>query len=87
MRFRSWRTATSAESTGEKIHTGDAREQLAGKELDVRIREWRETIALQKVEHALAVEVGDDADVVPEVEAVAQMDAPVAVATVGNTGL
>jgi hypothetical protein len=48
----------------------------------VRAREGREAVSLEKVEHALAVEIGDDADVVPEVEAVAQMDAFVAVAPI-----
>jgi hypothetical protein len=55
---------------------------LARKELDVRAGEWREAVPLQKVEHALAIEVGDNADVIPEVEAVAEMNALVAVASI-----
>lgn len=42
-------------------------------------REGHESIALEKVEDALAQEVGDDADVVAEVKRVSQMDTLVAV--------
>lgn len=51
----------------QKSHAG---EELFRELLDVRAREWYEAIRLEKVKHALSVEIGDDADVVPEIEAI-----------------
>lgn len=62
--------------------TGDAREELAGKLLDVSAGERHKGIALEEVKDALAQEVGDDADVVAEVERVSQVDTLVAVVLV-----
>ena len=58
------------------------REQLTGKCLDVSAWEWSEVVDLQEVEHALTVEICDNADVVPEVEALPQMNAFVPVVLV-----
>jgi hypothetical protein len=66
----------------EVVQEGNTCEKLACKCLDMSAREWREVVGLQEVEDALAVQVRDDADVVTEVEAVAKMDALVAVALV-----
>jgi hypothetical protein len=55
---------------------------LPRKELNVRAWERREAITLQKIENTLAVEIGYDAYVIPEVEAVAQMDALVAIISI-----
>ena len=46
------------------------------------VRKWRELVHLQKVKHALPVEVCDNANVVPEIEAVAEMDTPITVVLV-----
>ena len=48
----------------------DTGEQLLCKFLDVGAGKRNEAVGLEKVKHTLAVEVGDDADVVSEVEAV-----------------
>jgi len=48
----------------------------------MRAREWHELVRLEEVEHALAVEVGDYADVVFEVEAVPEMYTFVSVVSV-----
>ena len=45
-------------------------------------REWCELVHLQEVEDTLAVEVGDNADVISEVEAVSKMDALVSIVLV-----
>lgn len=45
----------------------------------MRAWEWCEGVHLQEVEDTLTIEIRDDADVIPEVEAVAEMDALVAV--------
>jgi hypothetical protein len=59
--------------------TRNAREQLASKLLNLTAWEWHKTIALQKVKDTLPQQIGDDADVIPKVEAVAEVDALVAV--------
>lgn len=64
------------------VQEGDTGEELLCKLLDMRAWEGDEAVALEEVEHALAVEVGDDADVVAEVEAVSKVDAPVDVVLV-----
>jgi hypothetical protein len=66
----------------EVVQKGDAGEELLRKLLDMRAGEWHKAVGLEEVEHALPVQVGDDADVVPEVEAVPQMDTPVYVVLV-----
>jgi hypothetical protein len=42
---------------------------LSGECLNVRAWEWGEVVGLQEVEYALAIEIGDDADVIAKVEA------------------
>jgi DNA-binding TFAR19-related protein (PDSD5 family) len=54
----------------EVVQEGNAGEQLLRKLLDVRARERDKAVRLEEVEHALPVKVGDNADVVSEVEAV-----------------
>lgn len=51
-------------------HTCNTGEELPSKALDVSTREWHERILLQKVEDALAQEVGDYAYVVSKIETV-----------------
>jgi hypothetical protein len=43
------------------------------------VREWCELIHLQEVKDTLPVEVGDNADVIPKVKAVTEMDTPIAI--------
>jgi hypothetical protein len=45
-------------------------EQLFGELLNMGARERNECVRLEEIEHALTIKVGDDADVVPEIEAV-----------------
>jgi hypothetical protein len=52
---------------------------LASKQLNVRVGEWCETVTLEKVKDALAVEISDNANMISEIEAVAQMNALVPV--------
>lgn len=66
----------------EVVQEGNTCEKLACKCLDMSAREGCEVVGLQEIEDALAVQVRDDADVVTEVEAVAKMDALVAVVLV-----
>lgn len=51
----------------QESHTS---EELFRELLDVGAWEWHKTIRFEEVEHALSVEIGDNADVVPEVEAI-----------------
>lgn len=62
--------------------TGDTREELAGKLLNVSARKRHKGVAFEKVKDALAQEIGDDADVVAEVKRVSQVDTLVAVVLV-----
>lgn len=59
--------------------TSNAGEQLAGKILNLAVGEGHKVVALEEVEDALAKQVHDDAYVAAVVEAIAQVDAPVAV--------
>lgn len=52
-----------------EVRTCNAGEQLLCKMLDLAAGERHKIIALQKVEDALPEQVGDDADMVPKVEA------------------
>jgi len=62
--------------------TSNAGEKLMRKSLDMSTGERHKLVRLEKVKHALAVQVGDNADVVPKVEAIAQVDALVPVVRV-----
>lgn len=64
------------------VEKGHGSEQLPGKGLDVGAGERREAVALEKVKDAGAEQVGDDADVIPVVETLPQVDAVVAVVPV-----
>jgi hypothetical protein len=64
------------------VQKGNASEQLLSKLLDVRAREWHEAVRLEKVEYTLTVEIGYNANVVAEVEAVPQVDTSVDVVLV-----
>ena len=59
--------------------TGNTRKQLPSKALNLAVGEWHEAVSFEEVEHALAQQVHDDADVVPEVKAVPKMYTPVPV--------
>lgn len=59
-----------------------ASEELFRKLLDMRTGKGNKAIGFEKVEDALAVEIGDDADMVPKVKAVSKVDAPVSVVPV-----
>jgi hypothetical protein len=54
----------------EVVKEGNAGKELFSELLDVRAGEWDKAVGLEKVKHALAIEVGDNADMVPEVEAI-----------------
>lgn len=62
--------------------TGYARQELPGKALYLATREWNKLIAFEEVEDTLAKEIGNDADVVPKVEAIPKMYTFVAVVSV-----
>lgn len=62
--------------------TGNTCKQLSCEPLNMSARKGDKLIRFEKVEHALTVQVRDDADVVPKVEAVPQMDAFVSIAFV-----
>ena len=64
------------------MEEGNAGEELFRKLLDVRAGEWDKAVRLEEVKHTLSIEIGDDADVVPEVEAITEMDTPVDVVLV-----
>lgn len=59
----------------DRERTGYAGKQLAGKVLDLRAGKGHETVALEEIKHALPQQIGDDADMIPIIEAIAQMDA------------
>ena len=48
----------------------------------MRVREWCELVHLQEVKDALAVEIRDNANVIPKVKAVTKVDTPIAVVPV-----
>jgi len=64
--------------------TSNARQQLAGKVLNLAVGEGNKVVALEKVEDALAKQVHNYAYVAAVVEAVAQVDASVSVLLVVN---
>ena len=64
------------------VEEGNAGEELLGKLLDVRAWEGYKLIRLEEIENALPVEIGDDTDVVPKVEAVSKVNAAVHVVLV-----
>jgi hypothetical protein len=54
----------------EIVEESDAGEELLCKLLDVGAGEWDKAVGLEEVKDTLSVEIGDDADVIPEVEAI-----------------
>jgi len=66
----------------EVVQESNACEQLLRKLLNVRAWEGYEAVGLEEVEDTLSVEVGDDAYVVPVIEAILQMYASVDVVLV-----
>ena len=68
--------------TAQTLLTCDTCEELPGKFLDMRARKWHELIRFEEIEHALAVEVGDYADVIFEIEAIPKVYAFVSVVSV-----
>jgi len=61
----------------EVVEEGNTREELLRKFLDVGAGERDKAIGLEEIKDTLPVEVSDNANVVPEVEAVSQVDASV----------
>jgi hypothetical protein len=66
----------------EVVKEGNTREELLRKFLDVGAGERDKAIGLEEIKDTLSVEVSDDANVVPEVEAITEMDTPVDVVLV-----
>jgi hypothetical protein len=66
----------------EVVEEGNTREELLRKFLDVGAGERDKAIGLEEIKDTLSVEVSDDANVVPEVEAITEMDTPVDVVLV-----
>lgn len=67
--------------------TSNAGEKLARERLNLTARKGNKSVALQEIKHTLAQKIRDDADVVSEVEAIAEVDALVAVGLViGSQG-
>ena len=66
----------------EVVQKGNTGEQLLGKLLDVGAGKRHKAVGLEKVKHTVAVEISNDADVVPVVEAVSQVYASVDVVVV-----
>ena len=64
------------------VEEGNTGKELLGKLLNVRAWEWHKLIRLEEIENALSVEISNDADVIPEIEAVPKMDAAVHVVLV-----
>ena len=62
--------------------TGNACEELPSEILDLAAGEGDKWIRLQEVEHALAEKISDNANVIPKVKGVSEMDAFVAVCLV-----
>ena len=68
----------------EIVQEGNRAEQLTSEGLDVRPGEGHEATTLEEVEHGEAEEWRDDTDVASPVEAVAELDAAVAVLFIGR---
>jgi hypothetical protein len=66
----------------EVVEEGNTREELLRKFLDVGAGERDKAIGLEEIKDTLPVEVSDNANVVPEVEAITEMDTPVDVVLV-----
>jgi hypothetical protein len=66
----------------EVVKEGNTREELLRKFLDVGAGERDKAIGLEEIKDTLSVEVSDNANVVPEVEAITEMDTPVDVVLV-----
>jgi hypothetical protein len=66
----------------EVVEEGNTREELLRKFLDVGAGERDKAIGLEEIKDTLPVEVSDNANVVPEVEAITEMDTSVDVVLV-----
>ena len=66
----------------EVVEEGNTREELLRKFLDVGAGERDKAIGLEEIKDTLSVEVSDNANVVPEVEAITEMDTSVDVVLV-----
>lgn len=66
----------------EVVKEGNTREELLRKFLDVGAGERDKAIGLEEIKDTLSVEVSDNANVVPEVEAITEMDTSVDVVLV-----
>jgi hypothetical protein len=83
MRLRSWRTGSKLVKRSHAIVTreltGNTGKKLTSKLLDLTAREGNESVTLQEVKHTLTQQICHDAYMVPEIKAVPQVDALVAV--------
>ena len=82
IRFRSCRTVSGQQSPPRRRAgklTSDTGKELSRETLDLAVRERDELIAFEEIEYTLAQQVHDDADMAPVVEAVAEMNTPIAV--------
>lgn len=66
----------------DRILTGNAGEELPGKQLDVRAWERRKVVDFEEIEYALAVQIRDDADVISIIKTLPQVYAFVPVVPV-----
>jgi hypothetical protein len=71
-----------------RMLTGNAGEQLSSKVLNLGTWERHKAVAFEEIKDTLSEQVCDNADVVPEVEGVSQMDAlvPVVLVIEGKRG-
>ena len=59
-----------ASAKWDGLHTSNAGEELSSKALDLTARKGHKSVALEKVEDALAKKVCDDANMITKVKAV-----------------
>jgi hypothetical protein len=64
------------------VLTSYTRQELSGEALNLRAGKWYKSISLEEVEDTLSQEIRDNADVVPEVEGITQVDAFVSIGLV-----
>jgi hypothetical protein len=85
IRLRSWRTVglvSDALTKCGSVLTSYARKELSGEALNLRAGKWHKSISLEEVKDTLSQKIRDNADVIPEVEGITQMDAFVSVGLV-----
>lgn len=68
-----WTRLASSQRVSEGWFTGNTGKELSSKTLDLTAWERYKAISLEKIEDTLTQQVGDNADVISEVERVSQM--------------